>query len=549
MPVAVHDPVTDEIPGIEVELVAESAVDPELLLHRYISREKDFLVKFPTPQRVYTVASKGPPSVFEKSPLAGCLSCAENNAPILIDFAPDDPTDPRNFSNQRKYVITVVLIALLLNSTFASSVTSGASKAIRTHFGSSTIVTTLLISLFLVGFVIGPLFWAPMSEHVGRKYILLSSFTLYFIFSIACALAPSIGSLIAFRFLQGLSATCPIAVSGGVFADIYSDPIKRGRAVALFCGSTIMGSLSGPFIAGYVSTSYLGWRWVFWLTAIFSGVTLVCTSLVLPETFRPILMMRRAQKLRKEGHNVVAAYELEDKDLKGVVLHVLMRPLKMLFKEIIVASICLYVGFTYGLLYMFFQAYPVIFQQERGMSPGKGSLMLLPIGLGAALTTVAHYMYDIRIQRLKAMPGKVISMELERLPVTIVTAWFLPIGLFWLAWTSYNRIPFAITMIGGVFFGLGFTSLFIGFLNYATDCYKIYAASAHGIMSVTRSIIAACLPLFAPAMYDRLGVHWATTLWAFISLAMAPIPILFFKYGHILRERSAFTSSLATQNL
>ncbi|KAK9362980.1 major facilitator superfamily domain-containing protein [Lipomyces starkeyi] len=309
-----------------------------------------------------------------------------------------------------------------------------------------------------------------MSEHVGRKYILLS-------------------------FLEGLSATCPIAVSGGVFADIYSDPIKRGRAVALFCGSTIMGSLSGPFIAGYVSTSYLGWRWVFWLTAIFSGVTLVCTSLVLPETFRPILMMRRAQKLRKEGHNVVAAYELEDKDLK------------MLFKEIIVATICLYVGFTYGLLYMFFQAYPVIFQQERGMSPGKGSLMLLPSTL------------------------------------------VLPIGLFWLAWTSYNRIPFAITMIGGVFFGLGFTSLFIGFLNYATDCYKIYAASAHGIMSVTRSIIATCLPLFATAMYDRLGVHWATTLWAFISLAMAPIPILFFKYGHILRQRSAFTSSLATQNV
>ncbi|KAK9386600.1 major facilitator superfamily domain-containing protein [Lipomyces mesembrius] len=517
MPVAVHDPVTDEIPGIEVELVAESAADPQLLLHRYMSREKNFLVKVPTPQRVYTMASKGPPAVSENT--------------------------------QRKYVITIVLITLLLNSTFASSVTSGASKAIRAHFGSSTIVTTLLISLFMVGFVIGPLFWAPMSEHVGRKYILLSSFTLYFIFSIACALAPSIGSLIAFRFLQGLSATCPIAVSGGVFADIYSDPIKRGRAVALFCGSTIMGSLSGPFIAGYISTSYLGWRWVFWLTAIFAGVTLMCTSLVLPETFRPILMMRRAQKLRKEGYNVVAAYELEAKDLKGVVLHVLMRPLRMLFKEIIVAAICLYVGFTYGLLYMFFQAYPVIFQQERGMSPGKGSLMLLPIGLGAVLTTVAHYMYDIRIQRLKAIPGKVVSMELERLPVTIVTAWFLPIGLFWLAWTSYNRIPFAITMIGGVFFGLGFTSLFIGFLNYATDCYKIYAASAHGIMSVTRSIIAASLPLFAPAMYDRLGVHWATTLWAFISLAMAPIPILFFKYGHILRKRSAFTSSLATQNL
>ncbi|KAJ8103605.1 major facilitator superfamily domain-containing protein [Lipomyces tetrasporus] len=547
MPVAVHD-VTDEISNIDVELVAVSAADPQLVLHRNISREKSVLVKVPTPTRVHRGTSTATCPVVEKSSYE-CLAYAEINSPILIDFEPGDPTDPRNFTTTRKYVMTAVLIALLLNSTFASSVTSGASNAIRAHFGSSTIVTTLLISLFMVGFVIGPLFWAPMSEHVGRRYIVLSSFTLYFLFTVACALAPSMATLIGFRFLQGLCATCPIAVSGGVFADIYSDPIKRGRAVALFCGSTIMGSLSGPFIAGYISTSYLGWRWVFWITAIWAGFTLACTYLVLPETFRPLIIMRRAQNLRRGGQNVVAAYELQDKDLKSVVLHVLLRPINMLFKEMIVAAICVYVGFTYGLLYMFFQAYPVIFQQERGMSPGKGGLMLLPIGLGAALTTVAHYAYDIRIQRLKKIPGKVVSMELERLPVTMVASWFLPVSLFWLAWTSYNKIPFAVTMLGGIFFGLGFTSLFIGFLNYATDCYKIYAASAHGIMSVTRSMIGASLPLVAPAMYEKLGVRWATTIWALISLAMAPIPILFFKYGHILRQKSTFASALASQDL
>ncbi|KAK9458476.1 major facilitator superfamily domain-containing protein [Lipomyces oligophaga] len=580
MPVPVHGPVSSELPGVEVELVAESASDPELLLHRVLSRDQnrnsaDVLVRIPTAKSTYSTDHPYPSgivlSIPEKEADERTVSASARKEkdsfdhggdsedgsqcttearepPILLDFAPDDPTDPRNFSPVRKMAIVVILIISLLNATFASSLTSGCSTEIREQFNVASIMTSLLVSLYMVGYVIGPLFWAPLSEHVGRKYIILSSFSCYFVFSIACAVAPNIGSLIVFRFLQGLCATCPIAVSGGVFADIYSDPIKRGRAVALFCGATIMGALAGPFISGYIATSYLGWRWVFWINSIFAGVTLVFLLIILPETFRPVILVRRAAVLRKSGENVVAAYELEDKTLRAVVLHVLLRPINMLFQEVIVAAVCVYVGFAYGLLYMFFMAYPIIFQEYRGMSPGKGGLMILPIGIGAILVTICHYRYDIWVQRQRTA-GKVISLEHDRLFVTSIASFVMPIGIYWLAWTSYKSVPFGVTMLGGIFFGFGFCSLFIGFMNYVTDCYKIYAASGHGIMSVTRSLIAASFPLFAPAMYHRMGIHWATTLWALLATCLAPISYLFYRYGHLLRARSKWATALAKQNL
>ncbi|KAK7203909.1 major facilitator superfamily domain-containing protein [Myxozyma melibiosi] len=555
--VAVHDPIGDELQSkVEIELVAGSSTDPELLLHRYISRDGERLVKVPThhSQRSARVVSKvdekDTHSLSEKDSASssGRANADEENAPTLIDFEEGDPEDPRNLSPFRKNLITVTIILSLLNSTFASSITSGLSRAIREQWGVASIMTGLLVSLYMVGYVLGPLCYAPMSEHIGRRPVLVAAFTFYFIFSVACPVAPNIGSLLAFRFLQGLFATCPIAVSGGVFADIYADPIKRGRAVALFCGSTIMGALSAPFISGFIAASHMGWRFAFWVNAIFAGCVLAILVFSVPETFRPVLLQKRAKKLRSQGQNVVSAYELEDKDFKSFVVHVLLRPVIMLYKEPIVAAICVYIGMMYGLLYMFFLAYPIIFQELRGLSPGKGGLMLLPIGLGAICVTIAHYLYDIHIQKLRKNKVQV-TLEQDRLFITMFSGWFIPVGLFWLAWTSYPSVPDEVVMLGGIFFGVGFTSLFIGFLNYVTDCYKIYAASAHGIMSVTRSLIAASFPLFAPAMYHHMGVHWATSLWAFVALFLAPVTVVFYKFGPEIRAHSEFASALLAQDL
>ncbi|KAK9470495.1 major facilitator superfamily domain-containing protein [Dipodascopsis tothii] len=466
----------------------------------------------------------------------------------LIDFEPGDPEDPRNWSNVRRSLLAVCMILLVVNSTFASSLPSGCADSIREYFGVPQIKITLLVTCYLIGYIVGPLAWAPMSEHFGRQWIMLVSYLGYVVFTIACAVAPTMDALIVFRFLQGLCAASPISLVGGVFSDIFGDPLVRGRAIAAFSGATSIGPLMGPPVGGYVSTR-LGWRWAFWVNVLFGAVSLVYLLVVQCETFRPVLMLRRARRLRAEGHNVVCALDLSNRSFRSVYPTVLMRPFKFLFREIIVAMICLYMSFIYGVLYMFFSSYSIIFGSVYHMGPGKVGLMMLPIGVGTMSSCAIMMYYDERKRVRLTRTGKTLTIEQDRLPLTALFTLLLPVALMWLAWTASASIPFVVPMLAGITFGLAFNAIFSGFFNYATDCYRIYSASVMAIMSMTRSVIGATFPLFTDAMYDRLGVHWATALLGFLAIGLGPIPFLFLKYGERLRANSAFCTSLATQDI
>lgn len=131
----------------------------------------------------------------------------------------------------------LVLIAGLIsisNSTISSSLPNGALPYISKEFNvSSDEQLALPISLFLIGYIFGPIVFAPLSEMYGRKAVLLPSFTVYTAFTLGCALAPSWSALLAFRFMVGVAASAPYVVIGGVFADIFETSLSRGRAITI----------------------------------------------------------------------------------------------------------------------------------------------------------------------------------------------------------------------------------------------------------------------------------------------------------------------------
>lgn len=118
------------------------------------------------------------------------------------------------------------------------------------------------------------------------------------------------------------------------------------------------------------------------------------------------------------------------------------------------------------------------------------------------------------------------------------------ISLFWLGWTSRASVHWIVPMLSGVLFGMGFLLIFMAMLNYLTDAYETFAASAQGIASTARSIFGALLPLAAKRMYTVLGIAWASSLLAFVSLGMAGIPFVFIVYGERIREGSKFCTEL-----
>ena len=247
-----------------------------------------------------------------------------------------------------------------------------------------------------------------------------------------------------------------------------------------------------------------GWRWLFWTLCVFGGTSTIVLFFTLPETYAPIVLRTKAQRIRAETGDayVYAANELEDQRILKILKITLSRPFQMIFGDIIIFLVCLYLSFVYGVQYFFFQAYPIIFQDIHGLNPGEGGLAFVAVAIGSIIGCLGSQYWDYRRQRPTNMSVEEGGSDLPlptseqlRLPITIIAGPFFVIAYFWLGWTSYQSIPVIVPMLSGLFFGAGSLFLFSGFFNYLTDCYY-YAASALAASTITRSCFGAGFPMF-----------------------------------------------------
>lgn len=94
--------------------------------------------------------------------------------------------------------------------------------------------------------------------------------------------------------------------------------------------------------------------------------------------------------------------------------------------------------------------------------------------------------------------------------------------------------------LAGVFLSTGIVLIFVSYLNYLTDTYLVYAASASAANTICRSVFGAVAPLFTSQMFHALGIGPAASLIAGVGCLLAPIPFLFYKYGERIRKQSKF---------
>lgn len=345
------------------------------------------------------------------------------------------------------------------------------------------------------------------------------------------------------RFIGGCFGAAPLAVVGGGLADIWN-PVDRTLAICIFAGGTFIGPVGAPIIGGFIVDSYLGWRWTLWITLIMSVFFSIIGFFTIPETSAAAILQRRAKNLRYQTKNWALHAKADESrvDLRSIVTIYLARPLTMLYKEPILLLMTLYMSFIYGILYLFFEAFPITFQEQRGWNEGVGGLPFLSIIIGVILgSAIMVYSTKTRFVRKYRENGNKFVPE-ERLPPMILAAIVLPIGLFWFAWTSNPHILWVPQVIAAVPVGMG---IFVGFwqgLNYLIDCYGPYSNSAIAGNTFLRSLAGAGFPLFATPMYHNLGVPWATSLLAFLCVVFIPAPIVFYYYGSRIRSWSAMTA-------
>lgn len=301
--------------------------------------------------------------------------------------------------------------------------------------------------------------FSPLSEVAGRQIIYPSTLLLGVVFLIPCAVARNIGTLLGCRAVDGIFFSAPMTIVGGTLADIWKVE-ERGIAMAMFSAAPFLGPTIGLVAGGYLSDAK-GWRWLYWIQLIVSGTAYLLISFTVPETYAPIILKRRAAKMRKETGDIshVTELELDKRPFKERMKVFLVRPFQLLFREPIVFLISLYMSVLYGLLYMFFVAFPLIYQEGKGYSSGKMGLMFIPLAIGVLFSSACAPIVNRDYLRHSAQYGGKPPAEVRLIPM-MFSCWLIPIGLFIFAWTSYPRVSWAGPAMGGFTIGLGFIFLY-----------------------------------------------------------------------------------------
>ncbi|KAI5781934.1 synaptic vesicle transporter [Geopyxis carbonaria] len=454
----------------------------------------------------------------------------------------DDPANPRNWPVQRKMSVLGLVSAITFISPLASSMFAPGVSFMNAEFhNSSTPLTSLVVSIYVLGWAIGPLFLSPLSELYGRRRVLDVANAVFTVWQIGCALAPNLASLIVFRLLAGIGGSGCLVIGGGVISDLFTSE-QRGLATALFSLGPLFGPVVGPIAGGFVAQR-VGWRWVFWILLAAGGVLTALIAVVNEETNPHVLLHRRVAKLRAELNRpeLVSWYDRDSprRSPAAVLKAGLIRPWILIFRSPISALMCTYMALVYGILYLLFTSLPLVFAAAYGFSPEISGLAYLGIGVGFfAGVTIQGLLSDRTLLRLAERNGGVAEPEM-RLPLCAAFSVLLPISLLWYGWTTQHAdtIHWIVPIVGMSLFGIGMMVIFVGVQTYMIDAFVEHAASAVAALTATRSILGAFLPMAGGPMFKAMGLGGGHSLLAGLALVMGGAVWVLYKYGKVIRER------------
>lgn len=291
------------------------------------------------------------------------IGYTENDPNIVWWDGDADPENPYNWSRLRRVSICVLISVLTFVTPLASSIFApGVPQLMQDFRSDSSELAAFVVSVYVLGFAFGPLIIAPMSEIYGRTVVYHVCNVGFVAFLIACAVAPTLNTLIVFRFFSGAFGSCPLTNGGGSISDMIRQE-KRAAAMSAFSIGPLLGPIIGPVAGGFLAAAK-GWRWVFWVLAIVAGSVALPMLVLMRETYAPVIIQRKVVRLRKETGNPLLRSKLDiGLSASDYFKRSIVRPLKMLTRSPITAIFALYMAVV-GCPFLFFNMFPFGFVKK-----------------------------------------------------------------------------------------------------------------------------------------------------------------------------------------
>lgn len=384
----------------------------------------------------------------------------------------------------------------------------------------------------------------PLMEDFGVRWVFLGTYATFICFVVPQAVAQNFATLVVTRFFAGACVSILANTSATVIGNVWDTERNRNIPVSLWILVYLAGSSIGPVIGAAIYEA-LTWRWIGYIQLIWYGAFFPVYFFLFEECRGIAILAQRAKARRCKGENAYTQHEIDtqDQSIVNIIVRSASRPLILFFTESVVFVATLWSAFTVGTLYLFTQSVEQVFAELYGWSPSQAGYVQAAVVVGEILgwlvTLFSAKFYFDSAFRNKETPGTPIPEA--RLYFAILGGIFgISGGMFTYAWTSYPNFPWIAPAIGLAMVGAGSVIVVTGISDYVVDSYSKYAGSCMGIIATGENTLAAFLPLATMSMYNQLGAQWASTLLAFIALALSFAPILVLFWGKEIRARSPF---------
>ncbi|PWY61961.1 bicyclomycin resistance protein [Aspergillus eucalypticola CBS 122712] len=419
---------------------------------------------------------------------------------------PNDPDNPRNFSLARRFMGIVSITLLAFVSAFAGAIYAPTQTAVMEVMNCSSEITILPLILYNLGLAFGPHFGTSLSKTYSRKAVYLTTTSVLILFMIGGAVSNTISGLTLCRFFAAVFGLSNISNASAIILDYMHDS-KRGTVLAIYYTLPTVTATLAPLVP------------VILIVAFFSP--LIFTR----ETYKAVILRCRATQQGMADHLFIILFQ---------------RPIHILLTEPIVIFISLYNGFLFSLLYAFVISVPWVFEKYYGFNLTTQTLTYLNMTVGDMVACISYalidrYFFLPRLHSWKQAHEPSLKIPLESHLVSALGG-------------SLLLPPSLLILIFIVLQGLSMFScllVYSGTNLYMMDTYGLfYGASASGAMMFSRYILSCAFLMFILQIFEELGVGWATTVLATLTLFIALIPWIFWIYESQIRKVSKYKTTL-----
>ncbi|KAJ4291667.1 hypothetical protein N0V90_009562 [Kalmusia sp. IMI 367209] len=497
----------------------------------------------------------------EEQPLLASITENLEDGPkhtgVILDFEKGDVENPREWPMAYKWGM-VALLAFTAFTVFVTQArTFGTNADISTRtFTCISVVpvankivselsddtaspstSALLVTIWELGEAAGPLLIAPLSEVYGRYPVMNVCNVLFITASLLAARSESTALFIGARALTG-AAVASNVLNPAIIGDIFESE-QRGSALSLVTLAPLIGGAIGPAIGGAIAQT-LGWRFVLLIAA---GLAVACEVTFLTcfrETYKMVILKRKVVHIQEDAGQHPDQHTGEVAGNK--LWFAITRPFTVLFGSGVLLALSLFGSVMFSFFYVISTTLPDILEDKYGFTPAQTGSSFISFSIGSFISVLlCNFSLDRIYIRLRKANPKGQGLPEHRLPLTLIGGVTLPLSVLAYGWIAHFQLPVVFLLLSvGV---MGFTLLmaFVPLSAYVVDACGPYSASALTGVIVSRCLMGTFLPLSAGPLAENFGYGWAFTLLSALSLCLAPIPFLVFRYGEKWRQGSEFT--------